>query len=177
MWENPSKTVSFGQFMGHVATHFIRMYNPRVAVLENRQSIIIYVNKTIRMAKKKAKSVKKSSPKKAASAAAKSAQSRSVKAPIQPLSDRVLVRREDMPDKKSAAGIVLPDSAQKEKSKMGVVLAVGPGRFGDEGDIIPMTVSVGDRVIFNAGWDNEVTMEDDREHFLVRETDILAVLN
>jgi chaperonin GroES len=129
------------------------------------------------MAKKKAKSVKKSSPKKAAQAASKSTQSRTAKAPIQPLSDRVLVRREDMPDKKSAAGIVLPDTAQKEKSKMGIVLAVGAGRLSDEGQIIPMSVAVGDRVIFNAGWDNEVSMEDDREHFLVRETDILAVLN
>lgn len=129
------------------------------------------------MAKKKAKSVKKASPRKVAKAASKPVNNSAPKAPIQPLSDRVLVRREDMPDKKSAAGIVLPDTAQKEKSKMGIVLAVGPGRFSDEGEMIPMTIVVGDRVIFNAGWDNEVSMEDEREHFLVRETDILAILN
>lgn len=125
------------------------------------------------MAKKKAKKSQKSSVKKSAPKATHAAS----KAPVQPLSDRVLVRREDMPEKKSAAGIILPDNAQKEKSKLGVVLAVGAGRMSDEGSVIPMTVRVGDRVIFNAGWDNEVAMEDDREHFLVRESDILAILN
>lgn len=92
-----------------------------------------------------------------------------------PLADRVLVRREEAPEKKSASGIIMPDTAQKEKSKLGVVLAVGPGRFGDEGDLIPMTVKEGDRVIFNAGWDNEVSLGDEEEYFLVRESDILAV--
>jgi chaperonin GroES len=92
-----------------------------------------------------------------------------------PLADRVLVRREDMPDKKSVSGIIIPDTAQKGKSKIGTVLAVGPGRFGDEGDLIPMTVKVGHKVIFNAGWDNEVAMGDDSEYFLVRESDILAI--
>ncbi len=96
---------------------------------------------------------------------------------IQPLSDRVLIKREDMPDKKSPAGIISPDTAEKEKSKLGTVLAVGPGRFGEEGDLIPMTVKVGAKVIFNAGWDNEVKMgSDDEEYFLVRESDILAVV-
>lgn len=95
---------------------------------------------------------------------------------VSPLSDRVLVRREDMPDKKSTAGIVLPDTAQKDKSKMGVVLAVGPGRMSDNGTLIPTTVKKGMKVFFNAGWDNEVAMGDDNEYFLVRESDILAIL-
>ena len=120
------------------------------------------------MAKKKVKKVAK---KKATKPTIKSAQ----KAPVQPLSDRVLVRREDMPDKKSAAGIILPDSATKEKSKVGEVLAVGPGRFGDEADIIPMTVKVGDKVIFNAGWDNEVGEEQDGL-YLIDESAVLAVI-
>lgn len=94
---------------------------------------------------------------------------------MKPLADRVLVRRDDMPDKKSVSGIIIPDTAQKEKSKLGTVLAVGPGRFGDEGDLIPMTVKVGDQVIFNAGWDNEVSLGDDEAYFLVRESDILAI--
>jgi chaperonin GroES len=125
------------------------------------------------MAKKK---VKKSAPKKA-SKKGKATAAPVHKAPVQPLSDRVLVRREEMPDKMSVAGIVLPDTAQKEKSKMGVVLAIGPGRFGDEGNVIPMTVRVGQKVIFNSGWDNEVSMDDDKEYFLVRESEILAILN
>lgn len=99
------------------------------------------------------------------------------KAPVQPLSDRVLVRRDDLPEKKSASGIILPDSAQKEKSKLGTVLAVGPGRISDDGKVIVVTVSVGDKVIFNSGWDNEVSIDEDHEHFLVRESDILAILN
>ncbi len=125
------------------------------------------------MAKKSKKTAKKSAPKKSSSKQSKPV----AKAPVQPLSDRVLVRREDIAEKKSASGILLPDNAQKEKSKMGTVLAVGPGRFSEDGSLIPMTVRAGDKVVFNAGWDNEVTIEEDQEHFLVRETDILAILN
>ncbi|MDO8552743.1 MAG: co-chaperone GroES [bacterium] len=96
---------------------------------------------------------------------------------IQPLADRVLVKRVDSDDKKSPAGIIIPDTAQKEKSKIGLVVAVGPGRYGDEGDLIPMTIKVGSKVVFNSGWDNEVDMgEDDEEFFLVKESDILAVI-
>ncbi len=96
---------------------------------------------------------------------------------IQPLGDRVLVKREDVVDTKSPAGILIPDTAQKEKSKRGVVIAVGAGRYGDEGDLIPMTVKVGSQVYFNAGWDNEVPAgEKDEEYFLVHESDILAVI-
>ncbi len=127
------------------------------------------------MAKKTVKKAKKAAPKKTVKKTVKSAPK--TKAPVQPLSDRVLVRRDDMPEKKSASGILLPDSTQKEKSKLGTVLAVGPGRLSDTGDIVPVTVSVGDKVIFNSGWDNEVTIDEDSEHFLVRESDILAILN
>ena len=95
---------------------------------------------------------------------------------IQPLADRVLVRRVDAPLEKSPAGIIIPDTAKKEKSKLGTVIAVGPGRFGEEGDLIPMAVKVGAKVVFNSGWDNEVEMGDDEEYFLVKESDILAVI-
>ena len=96
---------------------------------------------------------------------------------IQPLADRVLVKREDKPDTKSPGGIIIPDTAQKEKSKLGTVIAVGPGRTSDEGRLIPTTIKVGAKVIFNAGWDNEVDMGGkDEEHFLVKESDILAVI-
>jgi len=96
---------------------------------------------------------------------------------VQPLGDRVLVKREDTPDKKSPAGIIIPDTAEKEKSKLGVVIAVGAGRINDDGKLVPITVKVGSKVIFNAGWDNEVKVgEGDEEYFLVRESDILAVI-
>lgn len=96
---------------------------------------------------------------------------------ISPMGDRVLVKREDKPEKKLASGIIIPDSAQKEKSKRGLVVAVGPGRLNDDGKLLPTTVKIGAKVYFNAGWDNEVDMgEDDEEYFLVREADILAVI-
>lgn len=116
------------------------------------------------MAKQKQKMQKKAAP--AAS-----------KVPVQPISDRVLVKREEM-DTTSPAGIIIPDTAKTEKSKRGVVLAIGPGRFGEEGDLIPMTVKVGQKVFFNSGWDNEVKLDgSDDEFFLIRESDILAILN
>ena len=99
------------------------------------------------------------------------------KTPVQPIGDRVLVKREEI-DVKSPAGIIIPDTAKTEKSKRGVIIAVGPGKYGDEGDLIPMTVIVGQKVFFNSGWDNEVKIDDSEdEYFLVREADILAVIN
>ena len=104
---------------------------------------------------------------------AKDAQKMSIK----PLGDRVLVRREEAAAATSAAGIIIPDTAQKEKSKKGTVIAVGPGRITDEGTLVATTVKVGAAVLFNAGWDNEVEFSgDDAEYFLVRESDVLAVI-
>ena len=96
---------------------------------------------------------------------------------IQPLGDRVLVKREDIDHKKSPGGIIIPDTAQKDKSKRGVVIATGPGKVSDEGKLIPINIKVGAKVFFNAGWDNEVVIEgEDAEYFLVHESDLLAVL-
>lgn len=96
---------------------------------------------------------------------------------IKPLADRVLVKREEADAKKSAAGIIIPDTAQKEKSKKGTIIAVGPGRTTEEGKLIATSVKVGTTVLFNSGWDNEVQFPgDDAEYFLVKESDILAVL-
>ena len=96
---------------------------------------------------------------------------------IHPLADRVLVKRVDTKDVKSPSGIIIPDTATKEKSKIGVIIAVGTGRISDEGTLIPITIKVGAKVIFNSGWDNEVDMgEKDEEYFLVKESDILAVI-
>lgn len=96
---------------------------------------------------------------------------------VQPIADRVLVKREDKPEKKSVSGIILPDTAEKEKSKRGIIVAAGPGRMNDEGKLIPTSVKVGAKVYFNAGWDNEVDIgEDDEAYFLVKESDILAII-
>jgi chaperonin GroES len=96
---------------------------------------------------------------------------------VQPLGDRVLVKREDAPEKKSISGIIIPDAAQKEKSKRGIVVAAGVGRMNDDGMVVPMSVEVGAKVYFNAGWDNEVDLGiEGEEYFLVKESDILAVI-
>ena len=96
---------------------------------------------------------------------------------IQPIGDRVLVMREDKPEKKSASGIIIPDTAEKEKSKRGIVVAAGPGRVNDDGKMIPTTIKTGMKVYFNSGWDNEVDVGgDDEEYFLVKESDILAII-
>ena len=96
---------------------------------------------------------------------------------VQPTGDRVLVQREDVSMKKSPGGIIIPDTATKEKSKVGVVLAAGPGRTSEEGKLVPMSVKPGSKVVFNAGWDNEIDMgEAEEEFFLVKESDILAVI-
>ena len=73
------------------------------------------------------------------------------KTTIQPIGDRVLVKREEKEMEKSAGGIIIPDTAQKEKSKIGTVVAVGPGRTSDEGRLIPTSIKPGSKVIFNAG--------------------------
>lgn len=120
------------------------------------------------MAKKAKKTKAKKAVKKAAPAR---------KAGIQPLGDRVLVKREDIAVT-SPAGIIIPDTASKEKSKRGIVVSAGPGKYGEGADLIPMSVQPGDAVYFNAGWDNEVKLPgDDAEYFLVHESDILAVIN
>lgn len=120
------------------------------------------------MAKAKKKSAKKAS---------KSVKKMAHAGPVQPLGDRVLVKREDI-DVKSPSGIIIPDTAKTEKSKRGVIIAVGEGRMNDEGFLVPMQVKAGQKVFFNSGWDNEVKVgSDEEEYFLVRESDILAVIN
>ncbi len=76
----------------------------------------------------------------------------------------------------SASGIIIPDSAKKEKPEQGVVIAVGSGKWNEDGEVrIAMEVKVGDRVVFSKYGYDEVKM-DDKEYFIVSETNILAVL-
>jgi chaperonin GroES len=96
---------------------------------------------------------------------------KSMAAKLQPLADRILVKpieKEEM----TKSGIYLPDTA-KEKPQEGEVLAVGPGRYGDEGERIPMDVKVGDIVIYAKYGGTEIKV-DDEELMILRESDILA---
>jgi chaperonin GroES len=92
---------------------------------------------------------------------------------IRPLQDRVVVKRKEE-ETKSAGGIVLPGSAT-EKPAQGEVVAVGPGRLMDNGDIRPVDVKVGDTVIFGKYASNTVKIGDD-ELLILNESEIFGVL-
>ncbi|MBE3575074.1 MAG: co-chaperone GroES [Firmicutes bacterium] len=93
---------------------------------------------------------------------------------IKPLADRVVVQLLDT-EEKTQSGIVIPDTA-KEKPQQGKVLAVGPGRWDDEGKRqIPMAVKEGDHVLFAKYAGTEVKL-DGEEYLILRESDILAVI-
>ena len=92
---------------------------------------------------------------------------------LKPLNDRVLVKRLEE-ETKTAGGIIIPDSA-KEKPMKGEVIAVGPGKVGEDGKRVKLTVDKGDTVLFNKYAGTEVKI-DGVEHLMMREDDILAVI-
>ena len=92
---------------------------------------------------------------------------------IRPLHDRILVKRLDA-EQKTKGGIIIPDSA-KEKPIEATVIAVGNGRTNDKGEIRPLEVKAGDRVLFGKYSGTEVKI-DGEEHLIMREDDILAIL-
>ncbi len=88
-----------------------------------------------------------------------------------PLQDRVVIRPIEK-DEVTKSGLILPDTA-KEKPQEGEVMAVGPGRVGDDGKRIAMEVKAGDKVVYSKYAGTEFK-EDDDEYLIVRESDILA---
>jgi chaperonin GroES len=92
---------------------------------------------------------------------------------VRPLHDRILVLRLDA-ETKTAGGIIIPDSA-KEKPQEAKVIAVGAGKVGDDGKRQPMSVKAGDRVLFGKYSGSEVKI-DGEEHLIIREEDVLAIL-
>ena len=93
---------------------------------------------------------------------------------FRPLHDRVLVRRVTA-EEKTAGGIIIPDTA-KEKPMQGEVLAVGPGARNEQGDLAPMSVQAGDRVLFGKWSGTEVKLDGD-ELLIMKESDIMGVLD
>ncbi len=94
---------------------------------------------------------------------------------IKPLEDRILVKPLDA-EQTTASGLVIPDTA-KEKPQEGEVIAVGPGRFNEDGDErIPMDVSVGDKVIYSKYGGTEVKYSGE-EYLILSARDVLAVLS
>ncbi len=102
-----------------------------------------------------------------------------VESPITPLGDRVIVRplAADEFGAVSPSVIIIPDTAKKEKPEQGVVIAVGSGKWNEDGDKrLPLEVKVGDRIIFSKYGYDEVKI-DDKEYFIVGENSILGVFN
>lgn len=91
---------------------------------------------------------------------------------IRPLSNRVVVKRSQAPTSKG--GILLPETA-KEKPKEGVVVAAGPGKLNDDGKVEPMSIKVGDTVLFGSYAGTEVK-ENEEDYLILTEDDILGVL-
>ena len=92
---------------------------------------------------------------------------------FRPLHDRVAVKRVEE-EKRTKGGLIIPDTAQ-EKPMQGEVLAVGPGARDDKGELVPMGVQVGDRVLFGKWSGTEVKL-DDEEILIMKESDLLGVL-
>ena len=92
---------------------------------------------------------------------------------LRPLHDRVIVKRLEE-ERKSAGGIVIPDTAT-EKPSMGEVVAVGPGKTDDNGKLIPIGVKVGDKVLFGKYSGQEFKM-DNAELLHMREDDIIGIV-
>ncbi|MEK7089233.1 MAG: co-chaperone GroES [Patescibacteria group bacterium] len=96
---------------------------------------------------------------------------------LKPLSNRVLIEAVAEEAKATKSGIVLPDSADKKKQSKGVVVAVGDGRVNDKGERQPMSVKIGDKVLFKEPWSDESKIEEDgKKLFLVEEDDVLATI-
>lgn len=92
---------------------------------------------------------------------------------VKPLDDRVLIKQSEA-ETKTAGGIVLPDTA-KEKPQRGVVVAVGPGKLLDSGERGTMSLKKGDEVFYGKYVGTEIKI-DGQEYVLIRESDVLAVV-
>jgi chaperonin GroES len=92
---------------------------------------------------------------------------------FRPLHDRVVVRRIEQ-DEKTAGGIIIPDTA-KEKPMEGEVIAVGPGARGEDGQIHPLDVKAGDRILFGKWSGSEVKL-DGEELMIMKESDIMGII-
>jgi chaperonin GroES len=92
---------------------------------------------------------------------------------IRPLHDRILVKRLEE-EEKTKGGIIIPDSA-KEKPQEGKVIAVGNGKLTDDGNLTPLDVKKGDKILFSKYAGTEVNV-DGEEHIIIREDDVLGII-
>ena len=92
---------------------------------------------------------------------------------FRPLHDRVVVKRVEQ-EEKTKGGIIIPDTA-KEKPQEGEVIAVGPGGRNEEGEIVPLDVKAGDRVLFGK-WSGTEVKIDGEELLIMKESDLLGII-
>jgi len=96
---------------------------------------------------------------------------------LKPLGDRIVVMPFDKEgEKKLASGIIIPETANKEKLMKGEVISVGPGRRNDEGKRIPVEVKPGDVVFFKKPWDEPFKMKE-VEYYVLSESEIILIEN
>lgn len=93
---------------------------------------------------------------------------------VKPLHDHVIVKPIEK-NEATVAGIILPDTVDKEKPEKGEVIAVGPGRLLESGGRAPMGVQVGNKVLFKKYSPDEITV-DGHEYLVLRESDIIAII-
>ena len=92
---------------------------------------------------------------------------------IKPLSDRVVIKAQEA-EEKTASGIILPDTA-KEKPQIGEIVATGPGKVNESGNLVNMSVKKGDEVLYGKYSGTEISHNGD-DLLIMRESDILAVV-
>lgn len=93
---------------------------------------------------------------------------------IKPLSDYILIKP-IKEQEKTKSGILLPETADKERPEQGEVIAVGPGKRNPDGRIIPMDIKVGQKVLFTKYGPNEIKVND-KEYLIAKQEDILAII-
>ncbi len=101
-----------------------------------------------------------------------------IKSPIKPLGDRVIVRplTDEELGTTSPSGIIIPDTAKKEKPEQGIVIAVGPGKWDEDGEKrLPIGVKEGDRIVFSKYGFDEFKL-DNKEYYIVGESSILGIV-
>ncbi|MFH0840687.1 MAG: co-chaperone GroES [bacterium] len=93
---------------------------------------------------------------------------------FKPLHSNVVIKPIDK-EAITKSGIVLPDTANNELSEQGEVVAVGTGRIAENGQVIPMSVKVGDKIMFKNGYPHEIKI-DNQDYLVIKEEDILLIL-
>ena len=92
---------------------------------------------------------------------------------IRPLYDRIVVKRIEAEEEKTASGLIIPDSA-KEKPQEGEVVAVGKGKRLEDGKVVPLDVQVGDRILFGKYSGSDIKLDGD-EYLIMREDEVLGI--